>query len=209
MIIRVSSDKVPDEIKEKLSKLKKDIKDYVLIGDSYYEIKPFSVLKIMNIFNKFVSLINEIKSLNKEEKDYQELTGETPIQNQPVSLYDILSNEEFKNKFIEILMELFEGIDKVDFEAMNIAQFNELLSKFWEINLNAFPDEKSKQEFITKVVSLIMMINPNLYRFAYTQRFLDDLNIILSKNPELRDKINEELRKLYEERLNIKEEVNH
>ena len=194
MIKRVSKDQVPDEIKQKLEPLRSEVKDYVLIGESYYEVKPFSILKLTTVINELTSLIMEFR----KENDL------TSGEDRYVSLTELLADPEFKDKFINLIYKLFDGVDRVDLENMTVAQFNELLNTIIKVNMDAFPDENSKQDFITKIVGLIMLVNPNIYRYFMNTQFIDDLNIILQRREDLRKEIDEELIKLYQERTNQK-----
>ena len=199
MIKRVSADQVPKEYIDKLGVLKRDIVEYVLIGDSYYEVRPFSVIKITTILNEIVSIIN---SYRKEKSDVASLTGiDTGIRSEnqvnDVSIYDIFGDEELRERLIGLMHKMLDGVDKVDLDSMNIAQFNSLLNTLWNVNINSFPDEKTRGEFLAKVVGIMMMINPSLYRYFVNTQFIDDINKILERRSDLREEIDKELRQMY------------
>jgi len=138
------------EIRDELKKLVPNrIKKEVVIGDSVYEIYPFSALEIYNILAEINDIIDIVRKKKYEEMiKYRGIEGSKvniDINSIEVSVNDVLRYKESRERVIELLREVLKGVDEEDFNNMTITQVGYLINSLIEINLNTLPSNIRNQ----------------------------------------------------------------
>jgi len=117
-------------------------KEYVAIGQNFYELYPTSAVKLMQVLAEFDSILNEVwqektdrikKNLNEEQ-----LKKFDPI-DVVVTVEDLLVNKNFITKVREIMPLIIEGVDEEDKEAMTLGQTVDLVQKVIKVNFETLP----------------------------------------------------------------------
>lgn len=101
-------------------------KDYIVVGNSIYEVYPFPVLTMMKFISEYAKVINEVSDKSQS---------------------GAIETDEVNQKVINILKKYIKGVDEEDWDNLTFKQFNHIISVIFKLNFgenNRFTDISNK-----------------------------------------------------------------
>lgn len=152
MIKKVAAKDIPaGSISDLEALLPRRYKDFIVVGENYYELYPTQSMKLLEICTTVLDMIElaravKVTTLKSNGYSNEEIKGIS------MGIQDIFTIEDNQLKMKEVLKTILSGVDTEDFDTMTIAQMVDVLSKLLKVNLESFP-KSFKDKFFSAVSS--------------------------------------------------------
>lgn len=124
-------------------------KEYVAIGESFYEVYPTSAVKLMQALSQLVDILAEVRKRKIEriletltDKEKEEFSSASVV----VTMNDLLVDPEAVEKVKSLIPDFLEGVDPEDLEKMTIGQLIDALDKITKVNVETLPPSYIREQ---------------------------------------------------------------
>lgn len=142
--IKIDASKIPPNVLGDLQSLiASSKKEYIAIGNSYYEVYPTSATTLMEAMSQFSTTLDSAR-VRKYDK-LKAIDPDFELREIVVTIKDLVNDAQAGKEIEEVLKKLIGEVDQSDMDTITVGQMFDALDKLIRINIDTLPPTFQEQ----------------------------------------------------------------